>query len=120
MKNKLIKYTTIIAFISLFAFGISCTDLLDQEPLGEWVQGEEGAGGSFQSDVFTLYAQTRGFHVTSGNTALAIHNFRSEDAEKGSTASDGSAYGVMFDDFEYIASSSTLSNYWTNNYAIII
>jgi len=120
MKNKWIKYITITAFIVLFSFGISCTDLLDQEPLGEWVEGDEGAGGSFQSDVFTLYAQARGFHVTSGNTALAIHNFRSEDAEKGSTASDGSAYGKMFDDFEYIASNTTLTNYWTNNYGIII
>ena len=85
MKNKLIKYTTIIALISIFSFGVGCSDLLDQEPQGEWVQGEEGAGGSFQSDIFTLYAKIRGFNVSSGTPALAIHNFRSEDATKGST-----------------------------------
>ena len=120
MKNKLIKYTTIIAFLGIFAFGISCTDLLDQEPLGEWVQGDEGAGGSFQSDVFTLYAQARGFNVSSGTPALAVHNFRSEDTEKGSTASDGAAHGKMFDDFEYIATNGLISGYWTGNYEIII
>ena len=120
MKNKLIKYTTIIALISLFSFGVGCTDLLDQQPQGDWVQGDEGAGGSFQSDIFTLYAKIRGFNVTSGTTALAIHNFRSEDTEKGSTASDGAAHGLMFDDFDYIATNGLISGYWTGNYEIII
>jgi len=36
----------------------------------------------------------RGYHIVSGNTALAIHGMRSEDAEKGSTLSDGSAYQI--------------------------
>ncbi len=120
MKNQILKYTTILAFISIFAFGISCTDLLDQEPLGEWVQGEEGSGGSFQSDVFTLYAQARGYNVTSGIPPLAIHNFRSEDAEKGSTASDGGEHAAMFDNFDYIASNGLLGGYWTGNYEMII
>lgn len=120
MKNKILKYSTIIAIISIFAFGISCTDLLDQEPLGEWVQGDEGSGGSFQSDVFTLYAQARGFNVSSGTPSLAIHNFRSEDTEKGSTASDGAAHGKMYDDFDYIATNGLLGGYWTGNYEIII
>ena len=55
----------------------------------------------------------RGFSVTSGTTALAVHCFRSEDAEKGSTASDGAAHGKMFDDFEYIATNGLIAGYWT-------
>ena len=106
MKNKILYIGLIIA-AALLSFG-SCTDLLDQKPQGEWVEGD-GSGGSFQSDVFTLYARIRGFHITSGTTALAIHGFRSEDAEKGSTAADGAAHGVMFDDFEYIATNGLIS-----------
>ena len=78
--------------IGILATGLAmltggCTDLLDQRPQGEWIQGDESGGGSFQSDVFTLYAKMRGFSVTGGTTALAVHCFRSEDAEKNSTAS---------------------------------
>ena len=116
MKNKII-YIGLIFAATLLSLG-SCTDLLDQKPQGEWVEGD-GSGGSFQSDVFTLYARIRGYHITSGTTALAIHNFRSEDAEKGSTAADGAAHGIMFDDFEYITTNGLLSSYWTGNYEII-
>lgn len=115
MKNKIIYIGIIVATLIFF---VGCTDLLDQKPQGEWVEGD-GSGGSFQSDVFTLYARIRGFHVTSGTTALAIHNFRSEDAEKGSTAADGAAHGRMYDDFEYIATNGLIGSYWTGNYEII-
>jgi len=116
--NKIYFWLLFAAMFSLTPVG--CSDLLDQKPQGEWVEGDEGSGGSFQSDIFTLYAKLRGYHVTSGTTALAIHSFRSEDAEKGSTASDGAAHGRMFDDFEYIATNDLIGSYWTANYEIII
>ena len=118
--KQLIKLTIYFLSITSISFVSACSDLLDQQPQGEWVQGDEGAGGSFQSDVFTLYAKIRGFNVTSGTTALAIHCFRSEDAEKGSTASDGASHGRMFDDFEYITTNGLIAGYWTANYDIII
>ncbi len=119
MRNS-IKYTVFILLFAVFSQTIGCSDLLDQKPQGEWVQGDEGSGGSYQSDVFTLYAKIRGFSVTSGITALAIHCFRSEDAEKGSTASDGAAHGKMFDDFEYTATNGFIAGYWKGNYEIVI
>jgi hypothetical protein len=119
MKMNKIYIWLLFAAISSLSLG-GCSDLLDQKPQGEWVEGDEGSGGSFQSDIFTLYAKLRGYHVTSGTTALAIHSFRSEDAEKGSTASDGAAHGRMFDDFEYIATNGLIGSYWTANYEIII
>lgn len=115
-----IKHTTFILLSTVLSLTIGCTDLLDQHPQGEWVRGDEGSGGSFQSDVFTLYAKIRGFGVTSGTTALAIHCFRSEDAEKGSTAADGASHGKMYDDFEYITTNGLIAGYWTANYEIII
>lgn len=118
--RKNIYYLLILTVVLFMLPHVGCSDLLDQEPQGEWVSGDEGSGGSFQSDVFTLYAKIRGFHVTSGTTALAVHCFRSEDAEKGSTAADGAAHGKMFDDFEYIATNGLIGSYWSSNYEIII
>lgn len=109
-----------LTLIALLTFGVGCSDLLDQAPQGEWVQGDEGEAGSFQSDIFTLYAKLRGFNVTSGTPAFAIHSFRSEDAMKGSTASDGSDHSKMYDDFDYISTNGLIDSYWSSNYEIII
>lgn len=97
---------------------MSCSDLLDQQPQGVLTE-DDLVGGTYETEVFNLYALLRGFHVTTGNTALAIHGMRSEDAEKGSTLADGSATGKMFDDFEYSASNGMIKSYWNDNYGII-
>lgn len=75
--------------------------MFDRKPLGQQTE-DDLTGGTYETQVFNMYAKLRGFHLTSGNTALAIHGMRSEDAEKGSTLSDGAATGKMFDDFEYL------------------
>jgi hypothetical protein len=117
MKNilKIISFCMMAGFLLL---PVACDDLLDQKPQGQWT-AEDNKGGSFASDIFTMYAKARGFHVTTGNTALAIHNVRCEDIEKGSTASDGSAWAPMFDNFQYSAAQGMLGTYWTSNYEIV-
>lgn len=104
---------------TLFAFAVgACTDLLDQEPQGEWTP-EDNTAGTYQAEIYSLYSKMRGFNVTSGNAALAIHNFRCEDIEKGSTFADGSDFAEMYDNFEYIATHSSLKGYYIANYEMI-
>lgn len=96
----------IFYYVMALALGcsqMSCSDLLDQKPQGVLTE-DDLTGGTYETQIFNMYALLRGYHIVSGNTALAIHGMRSEDAEKGSTLSDGSATGKMFDDFEYAAS----------------
>ncbi|MDR1983512.1 MAG: RagB/SusD family nutrient uptake outer membrane protein [Prevotellaceae bacterium] len=116
MKHKLLN-TKYFAAIVLLLTMVACNDMLMQEPQGEWT-AKDNKGGSFAADIFSMYAKVRGFHVTTGNTALFIHNVRCEDVEKGSTASDGAANAVMYDDFNYTASNGMIGTYWTNNYDI--
>lgn len=107
-----------IALLSLAAIAsTSCSDLLDQKPQGEWNVNDQK--GSFEGQVFAIYGLMRDFSVTSGTPAFAIHNFRSEDAEKGSTKGDGEINAKMYDDFEYSATNSLIADYWTGNYNII-
>ncbi|MDR0729794.1 MAG: RagB/SusD family nutrient uptake outer membrane protein [Prevotellaceae bacterium] len=101
----------------LLLLPVACDDLLDQQPQGQWT-AEDNKGGSFATEIFSMYSKVRGFNVTTGNVALAIHNFRCEDIEKGSTASDGAAWATQFDNFNYSPSMEGISAYWTNNYAI--
>lgn len=113
------KYiVSVLTACCLLGASSGCSDFLDQAPQGTATE-DDLTGGTYESEVFGMYADLRGYHLTTGNTAMAIHFFRSEDAEKGSTASDGAANGKMYDDFEYSASNGILSSYWTANYALI-
>lgn len=55
--------------------------MFDRKPLGQQTE-DDLTGGTYETQVFNMYAKLRGFHLTSGNTALAIHGMRSEDAKK--------------------------------------
>ncbi len=118
MKHKIIKTISICVIGVLSLMQIGCSDLLDQEPQGKWVDGDN-PGGSFQTDVFSLYARMKGWGITGGIPAFAIHSIRSEDVEKGSTLSDGSDVASMYDNFNYNASDGNLASYYTSNYALI-
>lgn len=118
MKNNIIKSISVCVIGLLSLTLIGCSDLLDQQPQGEWVDGDN-PGGSFQTDVFSLYARMKGWGITGGIPAFAVHSIRSEDVEKGSTLSDGSDVASMYDNFNYNASDGNLSSYYTNNYALI-
>ncbi len=99
------------------ALPMSCAKL-DQEPQGEWVDGDQKSG-SYEAGVFAIYGKLRGFSITAGTPALAIHCFRSEDAEKGSTLADQSDKAAMFDDFQYVTTNDFIAGYYTANYDVI-
>lgn len=104
-------------FLFLGVFATSCSDLLDQKPQGDWTS--EDQKGSFESLVFTIYGQARGYNITGGLPPLIVQNIRCEDVDKGSTKSDGDDVTRMFKRFEYTASHGTLKGYWEGNYTVI-
>ncbi len=116
MNKKNIIKTLVACVIILTQTG--CSDLFDLKPQGV-ATADDVVGGTYESQIFSMYAAVRGYHITTGTTAFDIHCFRSEDAEKGSTAADGSAHAEMFDNFEYTAGMGALDDYWTANYNLI-
>lgn len=107
-----------IGLALLIALPVGCAKLLDQEPQGAWIDGDQ-TSGSLESDIFAIYGKLRGFSITSGTPVLAVHCFRSEDAEKGSTASDQPEQAAMFDDFQYVATNDMIKSYYSAHYEII-
>lgn len=97
----------------------SCSDFLDRSPLGDFTE-DDAPGGVNQGRVFNIYGFARNYNITAGIPAFAIHNFRSEDSEKGSDAGDGSEQAAFFDNFEYTTSNGLVAAYWTQNYKIIV
>lgn len=115
---KLKKYILILIAASSVLTYTGCSDFLDRSPLGEFTE-DDAPGGSLDGQVFAIYTLMRSYNITAGIPAFAIHNFRSEDSEKGSDAGDGKDMAAMFDNFEYIANNGTINAYWGHNYKII-
>ena len=118
MKKTIITISAFLFMGMLTLTQTSCSDLLDQKPQGQWVDGDN-AGGSYQTDVFSIYAKMKGWGVTGGIPAFCIHSIRSEDVEKGSSLSDGSDVASMYDNFNYNAADGNLASYYTSNYELV-
>ncbi|HUR10415.1 MAG TPA: RagB/SusD family nutrient uptake outer membrane protein [Flavitalea sp.] len=116
--NVLKKWTVLPVLLALVAISSCKKNFLDRQPLGRFNENDIPAG-SFDSKIFATYAILRdgGFN---NHEYLAIQSFRSDESEKGSSASDGANYGLMYDDFQYDKSNGGIGLYWTSHYSLII
>jgi starch-binding outer membrane protein, SusD/RagB family len=118
--NRLIiaKRAALPLLLIVLVFSACKKDFLDRRPLGR-LTDEDVTAGSFDSKVFAAYAQLRkgGFN---NHLYLAIHSFRSDEAMKGSSTSDGANFELMYDDFQYDKTNGGIQEYWTDHYALII
>lgn len=114
--KKLNKYkvTAILAMLMVFS---SCEDFLEKEPLGRYTQDTYPAGGGLSSYVYGMYSDLRGFnlHVFA---FVGISSIRSEDADKGSTPSDGATQKEL-DDFTILPTNGLINSYYGANYGAI-
>lgn len=105
-------------FMALLIMSSCKRNFLDRQPLGRYID-EDVPAGSYDSKIFATYAILRngGFN---NHLYLAIHSFRSDEAEKGSSVSDGADQALMYDDFQYNKTNGGIQDYWTDHYALII
>ena len=115
---KLYKYILSLSLAIGAMMVTSCNDFLDRSPQGQFTEDDD-PNALVNGKIYNVYTMMRKFDITAGTPAFAIHSFRSEDAEKGSTSSDGSEVAEMYDDFMYTATNGQLGAYWSQNYAII-
>lgn len=117
--NKILYKKFAVALILLGTMVTSACkkDYLDREPLGRYSE-EDIPAGSFDSKVFAAYAvlRTDGFNSL---PYLAIHSFRADESQKGSSATDGADQANMYDEFNYVATNGLIATYWTDHYKLI-
>lgn len=119
MKNiTSLKWSLLPVLMALLVISSCKKDFLDRQPLGRFVDDDIPAG-SFDSKVFATYSILRdvGFNSI---PYLGIHSFRSDEADKGSSVSDGADHGQMYDEFQYNKSNGFIQQYWTSHYKLII
>ncbi|MEP7252439.1 MAG: RagB/SusD family nutrient uptake outer membrane protein [Ginsengibacter sp.] len=118
-KRIMIKWSVLPAVLLTLMVISSCKNkFLDRQPLGRYVETDVPAG-SYDSKIFATYSLLRagGFN---NHLYLGIMEFRSDEADKGSSVSDGADQGQMFDEFQYNKSNGGIQEFWTAHYALII
>lgn len=106
--------------IMLFISGCN-KDFLDRKPLTATL--DDLNQGGLEGQIYGLYGAIRNGDVAGqafgGIPWLAIHGFRADDSEKGSSAADGADWGVIYDEFQYVKDHWSSSIYWDQHYVLI-
>lgn len=119
---KIISLKNLLLFGALsaasFSFQSCSEDWLDLRPEGRPTDDEVPIGG-LEASAFGLYASLRTQSGMSDFTYLWTHSIRADDNEKGSTASDASTDGNVFNNFAYVATNGHIGTAWNGPYRII-
>lgn len=122
MKNITLTYIKTGILLAVIISTLSgCSKFLDAQPQGEYSEDNypypEG-GGVYDAIIFGAYNDLRSYsvHVDGFINATSI---RSDDADKGSTASDGGADVIAMDNFPVLTNSGRANALWTGHYGLI-
>jgi len=118
MKNYIKIAITLCTTAFLFS---SCSKFLDTQPQGSYTEDNypwPTGGSPYDQYIFGAYKDLRSYsvHVDGFINATSI---RSDDADKGSTASDGGADVIAMDNFPVQTNSGRANALWTGHYGLI-
>ena len=117
MKNKL-KLLSALLILAGVVVGLSgCSKFLTRKPLSA-TKADLG-NGSFDSKALGLYADLRGAAGFSTLAWLDFHSIRDEDAQKGSSVSDGAEINAEFETFQYTKNDWATNAYWGDHFNMI-
>lgn len=97
-----------------------CKKFLDRRPLTATL--DDLNQGGIEGLVFGLYSNVRDYNHGAAFGGLqwhALHNFRSDDSRKGSSATDQADMTAIFDQYQYSKDFWTSNGYWDSHYAVI-
>jgi starch-binding outer membrane protein, SusD/RagB family len=120
-KNKLsfLSRILLLALPLLLAIG-GCSKFLDRKPLTATL--DDIKQGGIEGQVFGLYSAVKDYDIGNcfgGIPWQGVHNFRSDDSEKGSEPSDGAEWVAPFDNYNYVKDLWATNFYWDAHYSLI-
>jgi len=107
-----------VVILSLFS---GCKKFLDTERQGGYDAENypyPGGSGPYDQFIFGAYNELRSFSVHSQSFITAT-SIRSDDADKGSTATDGGSNAIDMDNFPVSPSNGFCNTLWTGYYSLI-
>ena len=94
-----------------------CSKFLDRKPLSATL--DDLKQGSLEGQSYGMYSSLRYFAGFSGLPWIDFHSIRDDDAEKGSSLSDGAEITAQFENFNYSKEGYAVETYWNDHFAMI-
>ncbi len=107
--------------IALISTTSGCRKFLDTNRQGQYTTEDypyPGGSGPYDTYLFGAYNDLRAYDVHCTGFFLAT-NVRSEDADKGSTASDGGADAISMDNFPVLPNNGIVNGMWNGYFGFI-
>jgi hypothetical protein len=115
-KTFKIFYSFLLLSVMILAV-TGCQKLLDRKPLTATL--DDLNQGGLEGQIYGLYSNLRGSAGFTTIPWLGVHDFRSDDSEKGSDPSDGAEWNAPFDQFAYVKDLWATNQYWDDHYSLI-
>jgi starch-binding outer membrane protein, SusD/RagB family len=113
--NKILKWI-IIAALPVLITAAGCKKFLDRKPLTATL--DDLNQGTLEAQSFGLY-NTLTFAGFSTLPWLDFHSIRDDDAQKGSSTTDGAEINTEFETFQYSKDDWAPNTYWNDHYFMI-
>src|SRR6516225_6861450 len=94
-----------------------CAKFLDRKPLTATLTDLHQ--GTLEAQSFALYSTLRGYSGFSTLPWLDFNSIRDDDAQKGSSVSDGAEINAEFETFQYTKNDWATNTYWNDHYYMI-
>lgn len=111
---------SVLLLISILFIAVGCKKYLDRKPLTATL--DDLNQGGIEGQIFGIYSAIKDYdvgQVFGGIPWQAVHNFRSDDSQKGSEPSDGAEWVAPFDNFQYVKDLWATNFYWDAHYQLI-
>jgi hypothetical protein len=115
-KNRKILFISMGSLLILIAFS-SCQKFLDRKPLTATL--DDLHQGTLEAQSFGLYSALRDDAGFSTLPWLDFHSIRDDDAQKGSSTTDGAEINAEFETFQYTKDDWATDTYWNDHYSMI-
>jgi hypothetical protein len=119
MKNKIKIFTAMIALAGIAMMLDGCSKFLDRKPLSATQDDLTSGSGTFEKKALGLYSALRSDAGFSTLPWLDFHSIRDDDAQKGSSISDGAEINAEFETFQYTKNDWATNTYWGDHFNMI-
>lgn len=116
MKNKKMIWAVLLLLPAIFS-SLSCKKFLDRKPLTSTLS--DFKQGTLEGQSFNLYSILRGYAGFSTLPWIDFNSIRDDDAQKGSSATDGKEINAEFETFQYTKDDWATDTYWNDHYYMI-
>ena len=117
MKRNKILFLGLIIALPLLVSVLGCKKFLDRKPLTSTL--EDINQGTLEAQSFGLYNTLTTYAGFSTLPWIDFHSIRDDDAQKGSSATDGAEINTQFETFQYTKDDWAPNTYWNDRYYMI-